>query len=97
MSLELKKVLINSFMTLRFSHFFWITPNKSKCEIGGIGILKGIQIALCGMKCVNLKTNIITIIEIHFSYNTRLEIFFAKTEMLNWNILPSVTSMKKED
>ena len=84
-------------MTLRFSHFFWITPNKSKCEIGGIGILKGIQIALCGMKCVNLKTNIITIIEIHFSYNTRLENFFAKTEMLNWNILPSVTSMKKED
>ena len=66
-------------MTLRFSHFFWITPNKSKCEIGGIGILKGIQIALCGMKCVNLKTNIITIIEIHFSYNTRLENFFAKS------------------
>ena len=84
-------------MTLRFSHFFWITPNKSKCEIGGIGILKGIQIALCGMKCVNLKTNIITIIEIHFLYNTRLENIFAKTEMLNWNILPSVTSMKKED
>ena len=28
---------------------------------------------LCGMKCVNLKTNAIKIIEIHFSNNRSLE------------------------
>ena len=27
-----------------------LKPNKSKCEIAGIGILKGVEFALCGMK-----------------------------------------------
>ena len=33
-----------------FSFFSGLKPNKSKCEIIGIGVLKGIQMALCGMK-----------------------------------------------
>ena len=29
--------------------------------------------AFCGMECVNLKSNTIKILEIHFSYNRSLE------------------------
>ena len=38
-----------------FSIFSGFKPNKSKCEIAGIGVLKGVQMALCGMECINLK------------------------------------------
>ena len=38
-----------------FPIFSGLEPNKCKCEIAGIGVLKGVQIALCGMECVNLK------------------------------------------
>ena len=55
-----------------FSIFSGLKPNKSKCEIAGIGVLKGVQMALCGMECVNLKNNTIKILGIHFSYNRRL-------------------------
>ena len=37
-----------------FSQFSGLKQNKSKCEIVGIGVLKGVQVALCGMRCVNL-------------------------------------------
>ena len=48
------------------SIFSGLKPNKSKCEIAGIGVLKGFQIALCGMEYVNLKNNTIKILGIHF-------------------------------
>ena len=37
-----------------FSQFSDLKQNKSKCEIAGIGVLKGVKVALCGMRCVNL-------------------------------------------
>ena len=53
-----------------FEHFnfFWIKV-KSKCEIFGIGVLKRFYLAICGMECVNLKTNAMKILGIHFLYN----------------------------
>ena len=30
-----------------FSQFSSLKPNKSKCKIAGIGILKGVKVALC--------------------------------------------------
>ena len=42
-----------------FSLFSGLKPNKSKCEIAGIGVLKGVQVALCGMQCINLNENTI--------------------------------------
>ena len=30
-------------------------PNKAKYEIVGIGILKGLSLALCGMDCIELN------------------------------------------
>ena len=38
-----------------FSEFSGLKPNLSKCEITGIGVLKGVQVAVCGMRCVDLK------------------------------------------
>ena len=41
-----------------FEHFLLFSglkPNKYKCERPGIDVLKGVQMALCGIEFVNLK------------------------------------------
>ena len=59
---------------MNVSQFFsGLKPNKSKSEISGIGVLKGVQMALCGMECVILKNNTIKILGSHFSYKTSLK------------------------
>ena len=55
-----------------YSKYSGLTPNFSKCDIAGIGCLKGVEVAVCGTKCVNLKVNTIKILGIHFSYNNNL-------------------------
>ena len=52
-----------------FPNFSGLKPNKTKCEIAGIGVLNGVQVALCGMKCVNLNNGIVKMLAVHFSYN----------------------------
>ena len=37
------------------------------------GVLKGVKVALCGMRCVNLYEDTITILGIHYSYNKQIE------------------------
>ena len=64
--------LMNIFDT--FSKFSGLKPNKSKCEIAGIGVLKGVQVALCGMRCIDLVSNIVKISGISYSYNDKIEI-----------------------
>ena len=56
-----------------FSNFSGLKPNKTKCEIVGIGVLNGVQVALCGMKCFNLNNETVKILGVHFSYNKNLE------------------------
>ena len=56
-----------------FSKFSGLKPKKSKWEIG-IGALKGVQVALCGMRCIDLMSNIVKILGIHYSYSEKLEI-----------------------
>ena len=46
-------------------------------KIACVGVLKGVQMALCGVWCVNLKTNTIKILGIHFSYNRGLNVKIA--------------------
>ena len=65
------KVLMEVFHS--FSIFSGLKPNKNKCEIAGVGVLKGVNVALCGMKCINLTQNTIKILGIHYSYNQTLE------------------------
>ena len=55
-----------------FSHFPDLKPNNSKCEIAAIGVLKGVKVALCGIRCVNLHEDTIEILGIHYSYNKQL-------------------------
>ena len=64
--------LMNIFDT--FSRFSGLKPNKSKCEIASLGALKGVQVALCGMRCIDLMSNIVKILGICYSYNEKLEI-----------------------
>ena len=56
-----------------FSNFPGLKPNKRKCEITGIGVLNEVQVALCGMKCVNLNNKSVKILGVDFSYNKNLE------------------------
>ena len=56
-----------------FSLFSGLKINKTKCEIAGIGVLKGVKHALCRMKCVNLNNEVIKILGICYSYNKNLE------------------------
>ena len=57
----------------QFSLFSGLKPNKSKCEVAGIGALKGVSVALCGMECIDLTTKTIKILGIHFSYNNNVK------------------------
>ena len=54
--------------------------NKRKREIASIGALKRVQLALCGMRCIDLVCNIVIILGIYYSYNEKLEIlkYFKK-------------------
>ena len=56
-----------------FFKFSGLKPNKIKCKIAGICGLNGVQVALCGMKCVNLNNETVKILGVHFSYNKNLE------------------------
>ena len=47
--------------------------NNAKCEIAGTGVKKGVKMALCGMECINLTSDVIKILGIYFSYNKKLE------------------------
>ena len=70
------------FATIKmFSNFSDLRPNLDKCEIAGIGVLKGVNWALCGLKSIDLTQQTMKILGIHFSYNTNLrdEIFFTET------------------
>ena len=65
------KMLLEGFHA--FSFFSGLKPNKSKCEIARVGLLKGVNVALCGMECANLEKDAIKILGIHYSYNQALE------------------------
>ena len=38
----------------KFSLASCLKPNEAKCEIAGIGVLKEVSLALCGMDCIDL-------------------------------------------
>ena len=59
------KNLIDTFTI--FSLFSGLKANFSKCEIDGLGSLKGVLEAVCGLKSINLTTGSIKILGFHFS------------------------------
>ena len=66
------KNLINKFKV--FSLFSELKANFSKCEIAGLGSLKGILEIVCGLKSINLTTDTIKILGVHFSKNNTLKV-----------------------
>ena len=56
-----------------FSTFSGLKPNKSKCEIAGLGALKAVKLALYGMKCIDLMFNAIKILRVYYSYDKNFE------------------------
>ena len=56
-----------------FSNFSGLKPNKTKCEIANIGVLNGVEMALCGMKYVNLNNKTAKILGVHFSYDKNID------------------------
>ena len=64
--------LINPFKI--FSLFSGLKAIFSKCEIAGLGSLKGVLEAACILKSVNLTTDTIKIVGVHFSYNVTVKV-----------------------
>ena len=52
-----------------FSWFSGLKPNIAKCEIAGLGPLKGVLEAFCCLKTVELTNDAVKILGIHFSYH----------------------------
>ena len=46
-----------------FSTFSGLKPNKIKCEIAGLGALKGVKLALRVMECIESITRMIKILK----------------------------------
>ena len=51
-----------------FFYFSGLRPN-TKCETAGLGSLKGVLEALCGLNTVDLINEATKILELYFSYH----------------------------
>ena len=58
---------------LFFSYFSELKPNLTKSKITGIGVLKGVQVAVCGMRCIDLNVDTLKKLGTYFSYNEKLK------------------------
>ena len=56
-----------------FSKFSILKPNILKYKVPGIGSLKGVKMAVYGIKCTDLTIETIKILGVHFSYNQTLQ------------------------
>ena len=50
-----------------FSDFSGLKLNTTKCKIDEIGVLKGVQPAVCGMKCIDFRNEAIKVLVVYFS------------------------------
>ena len=58
----------------KFSLFSGLKTNNARCEVAGIGVRKGVKMALYGMECIDLTEDVITVLVIYFSYNKKVEL-----------------------
>ena len=63
----LKDIISIRHMVDNFPYFSRLKPNLTKFEIVGIGVLKGVQEAVCGMCCIDLNKSMLKIFGTHFS------------------------------
>ena len=55
-----------------FSCFSGLKPNFKKSELTVIRVLIGVQVAVCGLRCIDKKNSTLQILGIYFSYNEKL-------------------------
>ena len=68
-----------------FSKFSCLKPNILICEVAAD--IKGVKMAVCGIKCIDLTTETIKILGAHFSYNQKLQ--------RQKHFVKSITNMQK--
>ena len=56
-----------------FSKFSRLRLNVTKGEIAGIGVMENVNVALCGMKNVDLTKKTIKILGVHISYTKTIQ------------------------
>ena len=71
------KAIFKTFST--FTKFAGLKVNKSKCQIAGIGVKNGVQVALSEVQSIDLSNEYIKILGVYFTYNE--EIFLEKTSV----------------
>ena len=64
------KYVLNDIETL--SNLSGLRSNLEKCKIAGIGVLKNVNVALCGMENINLTKESINVLGVHISYNKKI-------------------------
>ena len=60
MMLPFRKNSIRQLME-SFSQYSCLKRNHEKCEIAEIRVLKSVKVAVCGMKCVDLRKDTVII------------------------------------
>ena len=56
-----------------FSNYSGLNSNIWKCEIAGGGALKGVHVAAYGLKSVDMRSDTMKILGVHFSLNKKLQ------------------------
>ena len=56
-----------------FSYFSGLEPNFKKSEIAVIGAPTEVQLAVCGLRCIDLNNDTLKIVDTHFFYNEKLK------------------------
>ena len=69
---DLESVRRIFFIFDRFSAFSGFKLNTSKCELCGIGVLKGVKTALCNVKNIDLTNDSIRVLGVHYSYDKNI-------------------------
>ena len=61
-------------MLLKYiSRFSRLKPNINNGKIAGLGILKVVQVTVCGLQNIDFTNDTIKVLEIHFSYNKKIQ------------------------
>ena len=66
------KHMVDTFVFF-FSYFSRLKPNLRRPEIASIGVLKGVLVVVCGMRCIGLNNDTLKILGTHLSYNKKLK------------------------
>ena len=56
-----------------YFQLFGLKSNISKCEFGGTGALKGFHMTVCRLETVDLTSNTVKILGVHFLFNNDIQ------------------------